>query len=293
MGAEEAGSTVPRRQLGRYLQELREAARLTRQQAARELERSQPTIWRVENGITPSRVIEVEGMCRLYGASPAMTQALVGLAKETKARGWWQAYGDVVPEWLDLYIGLEAAASQIDWYGAELVPGLFQTEGYARALIELDHPDDAAEEIQRRVQLRMGRQAILQRPVGAPVIRVVLSEQVLRRPVGGRRAMAAQVHRLAEVSRLPGVTMRIIPFNRGHHLGMLSGAFEVLRFPVHGNGHESEPPTVYSDKYTGAIYLDKPAEVARYDQVFASIWEAALDEDLSRGLLRNAMEGLR
>jgi transcriptional regulator with XRE-family HTH domain len=289
----QAGSTVPRRQLGRYLHDLRVKAGLTVRAAARELERSEPTLWRIENGHTATRSLDVEQMCRLYGADPEMTTALMALAKETRARGWWQAYGDVVPEWLDLYIGLEAAANRINWYETELVPGLFQTEDYAGALIELDNADKTAEEIALRLQLRMGRQAILRRPIDPPLLRVALRESVLRAPVGGRGVMAAQLGELAEASELPNVSIRIVPFGAGLHPGMLSGSFEILRFPMNGHGEDTEPPTVYVEMFSGALYLDKPAEIARYDQAFGSIWENALDDEASRELLHRAAEELR
>jgi hypothetical protein len=232
-------------------------------------------------------------MCRLYGATADMTKALMALAKETRARGWWQAYGDVVPEWLDLYIGLEAAATRIDWYESELVPGLFQTGDYARALIREHVPDKSDSEIDRRVELRLARQAILRRPVDPPVLRVALREPMLRCPVGGVRVMAGQLDRLAEASELPNVSLRVVPVATGLHSGMLSGPFEILRFPVNGNGEESEPPTVYTDIYTGALYLDKPHEVNRYDQAFGKIWKTALDDEASRELIRESAEGLR
>src|SRR5215469_215781 len=126
MADQMTGSTVPRRQLGRYLRDLRNQAGLTAKAAAQQLERSEPTIWRIETGQTSVRSIDVELMCRLYGASPEMTEALTRLARETKARGWWQAYGDAVPEWFDLYVGLEAAAAPLLWYEQELIPGLLQ-----------------------------------------------------------------------------------------------------------------------------------------------------------------------
>jgi transcriptional regulator with XRE-family HTH domain len=293
MAESQAGSTVPRRQLGRYLRDLRTAAGLTVRAAARQLERSEPTLWRMENGLTSMRSLEVETMCRLYGATGDMTKALMALAKETKARGWWQAYGDVVPEWFDLYVGLEAAASRISWYESELAPGLFQTPDYARALIRFDHPGAENDEINRYVQLRMGRQAILRRPIDPPLLRVVLRESILRCPVGGAAVMAGQLRRLAEASELPNVSLRVVPFAAGLHPGMMSGQFEILRFPVNGGGLETEPPTVYADIYTGAIYLDKPHEVERYDLAFGEIWETALDEDESRELIRQAAEELR
>jgi transcriptional regulator with XRE-family HTH domain len=289
----QAGSTVPRRQLGRYLHDLRVKTGLTARAAARELERSEPTLWRIENGHTATRSLDVEQMCRLYGATADMTKALMALAKETRARGWWQAYGDVVPEWLDLYIGLEAAATRIDWYESELVPGLFQTWDYARALIREHAPDMSDGEIDRRVELRLARQAILRRPVDPPLLRVAFGEPVLRCPVGGARVMAGQLDRLAEASELPNVSLRVVPVAAGLHAGMLSGPFEILRFPVNGNGDESEPPTVYTGIYTGALYLDKPHEVNRYDQAFGKIWKTALDDAAARALLRESAEELR
>jgi transcriptional regulator with XRE-family HTH domain len=292
MAEAQAGSTVPRRQLGRYLRELRGGAGLTVRAAAKELERSEPTLWRIESGLVAVRSLDVEQMCRLYGATEDMTKALMALARETKAKGWWQGYGDVVPEWFDLFVGLEAAANRISWYESALVPGLFQTADYARALIELDHQGASEGEIERWVQLRIGRQAILRRPIDPPVLQVALQESVLRCPVGGRAVMAAQLRHLADASELPNVALRLVPFRAGLHPGMMSGPFGVLRFPVNGGGLESEPPTVYADIYTGAIYLDKPHEVERYDRAFGDIWEASLGVDASRGLLLRAAEEL-
>jgi transcriptional regulator with XRE-family HTH domain len=293
MPEEMAGSTVPRRQLGRYLEELRENAGLNRKDAAKALERSAPTIWRIETGRIAVRSIEVEAMCRLYGASAEMTEVLSGLAKETKARGWWQAYGDAVPDWFDVYVGLEAAATRMSKYESELVPGLFQTEDYARTIIRADHLEEDDAEITRRVELRMARQAILKRPVNPPALEIALRESVLRCPVGGTEIMAAQLDRLAGAAGLPNVSMRVVPFSAGFHLGMLTGGFTLLRVPLNGSGTETEPDTVYSDSFTGAIYLDKPGELARYSRAFAEIWETSLDEDSSRDFISRAAEALR
>jgi transcriptional regulator with XRE-family HTH domain len=125
------GSTVPRRQLGRYLRELRTNARLTVHVAAKALEWSEAKMWRIETGQTSLRSHDVETMCRVYGAPEELKTALMGLAKETKGKGWWHAYGDVIPEGFDLFIGLEEAASSLEEYSPELVPGLFQTPDYA------------------------------------------------------------------------------------------------------------------------------------------------------------------
>jgi len=287
------GSTVPRRQLGRYLRSLRVEAGLTVRAAAKELERSEPTLWRIEAGQVAVRALDVEQMCRLYGAKEDMTKALMALARETKAKGWWQTYGDVVPEWFDLFVGLEAAAVKMDEYEHSVVPGLFQSEGYARTVIAADHQDETPEEIARRVELRLGRQAILKRPVDPPALRVVFRESVLRTPVGGPVVMAGQLDHLAEVSKMPNVSLRIVPASVGYHPGIVTGSFTVLRFPLNGGGQESEPPTIYQEMYTGALYLDKPAEVERFDAAFEAIWDAALDQRSSRNLIGRTAKDMR
>jgi transcriptional regulator with XRE-family HTH domain len=286
------GSTVPRRQLGRYLRDLRNQAGLTVKDAARGLEWSETKIWRIETGQTSLRSFDVEVMCRVYRVQADMTAALMGLAKETKARGWWQAYGDAVPEWFDLYVGLEAAASKLFLYEQDLVPGLFQVPDYARTLIKADHPDESDEDADRRVGLRMARQALVRRTIDPPALQVALNESVLRRPVGGAAVMAAQLRRLAEASDLQNVSLRVVPFAVGYHPGIVSGSFNVLRFPLNGGGQESEPPTVYADLYTGALYLDKPNEIERYAEAFAGIWQHALDEEASREMILEAAEAL-
>jgi transcriptional regulator with XRE-family HTH domain len=287
------GSTVPRRQLGRYLRDLRGGQRITVKTAAEKLEWSETKLWRIETGQTSLRSHDVELMCRIYAAPPDLTQALMGLAKETKARGWWHAFGDVIPEGFDVYIGLEEAAAELAAYQNELVPGLLQTEQYARALISADNPGVDPEEIDRRVRLRMGRQALIRRQTAPHRLTVVLNEAIVRRPVGGTRVMAAQLDALAEAAALPNVDLRVVPFSAGLHAGVMSGPFVILRFPRNGDGMESEPATVYVDGFTGALYLDKPHEVERYANAFGSIRDAALDEPASLGLISKAAEELR
>jgi transcriptional regulator with XRE-family HTH domain len=288
MPDETTGSTVPRRQLGRYLRDLRNSQRLTVRTAAQKLEWSEAKIWRIETGQTSLRSLDVEAMCRIYGATPELTEALMGLAKETKARGWWHSYGDVIPEGFDVYIGLEEATSSFSWYESELIPGLLQTEAYARTLIKADNPGVDEEEIDRRVRLRMARQALLTRVTARPQLQVVLNEATIRRPVGGTEVIAEQLTRLMEASELPNVSLKIMPFGVGLHHGIMSGPFVILRFPLNGDGKETEPPTVYVDGFTGALYLDKPSEIERYAQAFTDIWETALDEGPSRDLIQQA-----
>ena len=293
MPEETTGSTVPRRQLGRYLRDLRNSQRLTVRAAAVRLEWSEAKIWRIETGQVGLRSLDVQAMCQIYGAAPDLTEALMGLAKETKARGWWHSFGDVIPEGFDVYIGLEEAAASITWYESELVPGLLQTERYAHAVIAAGIPGVDGAEIDRRVHVRLERQALLTRVTARPELRIVLNEAILRRPVGGAWVMSDQLSHLLEVSDLPNVELRVIPFSAGLHHGMNSGPFVILRFPLNGDGRASEPPTVFADGFTGELYLDKPREIERYDEAFGGMWSAALDETETRELMERATEELR
>lgn len=282
------GSTVPRRQLGRHLRDLRNRARLTVRAAAHALEWSEAKLWRIETGQTSLRGLDVEAMCRLYGAPPHLTEGLVALAKETKARGWWHSYNDVIRESLDLYLGLEDAAAQLCWYTSELVPGLLQTDDYARVLIRAGLPEVSDEEIERRVRMRLARQALLTRPTAAPLVKVAFNEAVLRRAVGGVKVMADQLQRLIEVVDYPNVSIRVVPFEMGLHHGLVSGPFVMMHFPITGDGREMEPPTVYVDGFTGALYLDKPAEIDRYEVAFDTIWTSAFNEARTVSFLHEA-----
>ncbi|MCE3033546.1 helix-turn-helix transcriptional regulator [Streptomyces sp. CMSTAAHL-2] len=279
------GSTVPRRQLGRNLRDLRNRARLTVRAAATKLEWSEAKMWRIETGQTPLRSLDVQAMCSVYGAPSDLTEALMGLAKETKARGWWHAYGDVIPEGFDVYVGLEEAAESLSLYESDLVHGLLQTDGYAREIIRthIRGIDDA--DLDGRTRLRIERQSLLTRATDPLVLHAVLGEAVLRRPVGGRGVMMQQLAHLVYVSELPNVSIRVAPFAAGMHLGVVTGPFAVLRFPLTGDGVATEPPTVYADGYTGGLYLDKEREVQQYDAAFNDIWEASLDEPASRRLI--------
>ncbi len=293
MPEETTGSTVPRRQLGRYLRDLRNQQRLTVRVAAEKLEWSEAKMWRIETGQTSLRSLDVEAMCRIYGAPPDLAEALMGLAKETKSRGWWHAYGDVIPEGFDLYLGLEAAASRLSWYESELVPGLLQTSGYTRTLIRMDNPHVDDDEIERRVHVRIARQALLTRVTAPPTMEIAVNEAILRRPVGGHATMTGQLYRLAEAAELPNVSLRVVPFSAGLHHGLMSGPFVILRFPLNGDGRDSEPPTVYAEGLTGALYLDKPAEIKRYTMAFEHIWDSAADEKTSKNMIQRASTELQ
>jgi len=289
----DAGSTVPRRQLGRYLRQLREEARVTVKAAADALEWSTPKIWRIESGIVSMRALDVEAMCRAYGAAPDITQALMGLAKETKAKGWWHSYGDAIPHWFELYVGLESAASRLRIYEPELIPGILQTPEYATRVFRVAQPEMPPVEVERGVAVRIGRQALLRRSLPPPPqLEVVLNEVVLRRSIGC--GMAEQLHHLCAVGDLPNVSIRVLPIDAGlHRAAMVGGPFIILDFPASGEGRQPEPSTVYSDGLTGALYLDKPAEVAAFNSVWESTVTASLDEQASADLIAEIARGYR
>lgn len=283
------GSTVPRRTLGRHLRELRNRAGFTVRAAANELGLAESTIWRIEMGHHSVKPAMADGLCRVYGAPAELTQALIALSKETRARGWWHAFGDVIPADFDLYVSMEAAASELSSYESDLVPGLLQTADYARTILTEHRPEEPAEAVERRVHFRTERQALLRREASPPQLRLALSEAVLRRPVGGPATMAGQLRHLLEVSELPHVSIRVTPFAAGLHRGVVSGPFVVLRYPKTSLGTDSEPPTVFVEGYTGSLYLDKDEEVQAYDQAFDRIWGRSLDDEQSRKLIEESV----
>ncbi|MFJ1539922.1 helix-turn-helix domain-containing protein [Micromonospora chalcea] len=292
--AEDIGSTVPRRQLGRLLRQFRNEAGVTLDAAAEALEYSRQKIWRIECGLGSVRVLDVKAMCELYGVSAEMTDAMRGLAAETKSKGWWHAYGDAVPSWFELYVGLESAAAHLRRYDESLIPGLLQTREYALGLF---HPGSrlSMEERERAVEVRMQRQALLTRRLPTPPrLEAVLSEAVLRRPVGGASIMVDQLSHLLGTSELPNVSVRVVPLAAGPHPGAVAGSFVILDFPATKGGRAApEPSVVYSESLTGALYLDKPDELAAYENTWKGVDALALGEAESRDMIKRIIGEMR
>ncbi|GIJ20152.1 helix-turn-helix domain-containing protein [Micromonospora lutea] len=281
---DDPGSTVPRRQLGRYLRELRENAHITVVAAAKELEWSTPRIWRYETGQVPVHPNDVEAMCRVYGATSETIQTMRSLARETKAHGWWHSYGEAIEDWFKLYVGLEAAATRIRKYEADLIPGLLQTVEYMTEVIATDHPQMSGAEQQAKVDVRLRRQRLLARVVPrAPYYDVILNEAVLRRPLRDRSAMVRQLDALVVASRQHNIKVRVLPLAAGLFRSAFTGTFTMLDFPT--DVREPEPTTIYMDGPCGAVYLDKPHEIQTYEEVWRSLHERALDVDESRELI--------
>ncbi len=219
------GSTVPRRQLGRYLRQLREDARITVKLASEQLEWSAPKIWRIEGGATSMRALDVEAMCWLYGATADQTEMLMALARETKSKGWWHSYNDAIPAYFELYVGLESSAERLRQYEPELIPGLLQTEAYATEVFRARDPKRSDEEVQRGVAVRRERQGLLVRKwPTAPRVEVVLNEGVLRRPLRDRVEMVRQLQHIIQIGAQPNVSIRVFPYAAGIHPASMAAA---------------------------------------------------------------------
>lgn len=284
----EIGSTVPRRQLGRYLKQAREQAGISLEAAAAELEWSRAKMYRIEGGQNVVHTHDVIAMCNVYGVSPEQTQVLVALAKESKTRGWWHAYGEVIPGWFELYIGMEAAASRLRHYEPTVVPGLLQTREYAAAVTRAT-TDVSDSQVEQAVALRMERQKVLsRRRPRPPKLEVILDEMVLRRPILDAEAWRDQLQHLITMIE-SGVSLRIIPSHRWPHRVSMAGPFVILDFPSMG-ARPAEPTTVYSEGLTGALYLDRPKEIRPYAEAWDAMGELALSDAESQELVAAIMK---
>jgi DNA-binding XRE family transcriptional regulator len=280
------GPTVQRMLVGARLRRLRTELGLTREEAASSIRASEWKIHRLENGQVGFKERDLVDLLAHYGVSdPAEVAELLTLAREANAPGWWQHYGDVLPQWFRTYVDLESAATLIRTYEGQFVPGLLQTDGYMRAVVGGAHLEDSGEEVGRRVRLRMARQLLLTRE-DPPRLWAVVDEAALRRPVGGRKVMRGQLERLLEATKLPNVTLQILPFDAGAHPAMV-GSFSVLRFP-----DQELPDLVYLEHLTSALYLDKPDEVDQYLHVMESICVRAAAPDQTVELLDQILEQL-
>ena len=281
---EDVGSTVPRRQLGRALRELRTEARITLDGAAGALQCSRQKLWRIEYGLGPIRAADVRALCDLYETTPELTGALVAVAAETKAKGWWHSYGDAIPDWFEPFLALEQAANRHREFADTLVPGLLQTRSYALGRFQ-NRPAVTEEELERLVQVRMQRQELLVRRLPPPPrLEVILTESALLRTVVNAATMADQLRHLLILTERPTVSIRVLPLVAAMHQGAVAGSFVLLDFPP-GKRIEAEPSVVYQESLTGALYLDRPAEYAAYEEVWASLAALALDEGQSKLLI--------
>lgn len=264
--------TVMRILLGVRLRRLREARGISVDEAAFVLRGSASKISRLENGRVSVKDRDIVDLLAFYGVTDeAQRDELRAMTARANSRGWWHDYSDILPGWFEEYIGLEEAATQIRAYEVQLVPGLLQTEDYARAVTLLEYSNP--KEINRRVSLRMTRQAILSRPRPTS-LRVVLDEAALRRPLGGSSVMKAQLKHLIEMSQRSNVTIQVMPFKIGGHPAV-GGPFSVLHFA------ESDlSDVVYLEQLASSQYLDKQDVIDKYLTVMERLCaEAATPAD--------------
>jgi transcriptional regulator with XRE-family HTH domain len=285
------GSTVPRRSLGIALESARKRAGITMQVAADRVGVSVQTIRRVERGEVSTRPSTVEVLCDFYGIDARMRDVLIGLAKESKSRGWWHSYGDVIPRWFELFVSLEQTARRIREYAPQLVPGLLQHSGYMGVVIRTDLPHLDDGDVAARIRLRQERQQLLTRSFPAPPeLEVIISEAVLLSEPSADGVMRQQVWHLLKATELPGVTIRVLPISANPHRSSSTGAWTLMDF-VAENGN-TPPATVYSEDLTGAIYLDKPSEIDVYEAVWAALDGLVLTPDQSIELMSQRLKEL-
>ncbi|MEU6975278.1 MULTISPECIES: helix-turn-helix transcriptional regulator [unclassified Streptomyces] len=287
MSEPRSAPTVGQVVLGRRLQDLRERAGLKREEAAKILRVAPATIRRMETAEVALKIPYVQLLLKAYGITDSEAEGFIALAEEANLPGWWQRFHDVLPGWFSMYVSLEGAASLIRAYEPQFVPGLLQTEDYARAILRSGAVGGSnAEEIDRHVALRMERQSLLTRE-DAPKFWVIMDETVFRRPVGdGPQVMRDQLDRLLEASELPNVTLQIAEFGSGHHPGTY-GPFVLFRFAM-----PELPDMVYSEYLTGAVYLDARPEVASHLEVMDRMAAQAATAQRTKEVLRNLRKEL-
>jgi transcriptional regulator with XRE-family HTH domain len=274
------GSTVRRILLGTQLRRLRESRGITREAAGYSIRASESKISRMELGRVSFKERDVADLLTLYGITDdTERQALLGLVGEANAAGWWHTYMDVLPNWFQTYVGLEESASHIQTFEAQFVHGLLQTEDYIRAVMAHGHQGATQAEIDRRVGLRAQRQKLLFSE-NAPQVVAVMDEGALHRLIGGPGVLRAQLQHLLELSELPNVSVRVLPFDFVGYPGG-GGPFTLLRFP-----DEELPDVGYVEQLTGAMYIDKPEEVEQYRRVMAGLLAGSLPEQATQERLR-------
>jgi hypothetical protein len=275
---------VLRIMLGAQLRRLREQAHITREDAGYHIRASGSKISRMELGRVSFRDRDVADLIDFYGMiEPAERDGLLALVREANAIPWWQKYGDAMPDWFAMYVGLEESASLIRGYDVQYIPGLLQTEEYARAVVQIGVGDVPEAEIERRVALRLGRQKLLANQ-SPPRFWAIVDEAALRRPIGGREVMRVQLQRLITVAEEPNVTLQVMPFRFGGHVAE-GGTFTILRF-----ADPEMSDIVYLEQLTSAQYLDKPDDLDRYAAVMERLSVTAASPERTQEIIAEMLK---
>ncbi|WP_131097551.1 helix-turn-helix domain-containing protein [Streptomonospora litoralis] len=272
--------------LGSELRKYREARGMSRGEAGHYIRGSESKISRMELGRVGFKVRDVEDLLKLYGVTDKdQVQTMVRLARDSKKPGWWQEYGDALPNWFQVYVGLEEAATRIRVYEAQFVPGMLQTEEYARAVIAAGRPiaDPKAED---RVAVRMRRQRHIEGDGGCKLW-AIIDEAAVRRPVGGPDVMRGQLERLIKLNERANITLQIIPFSAGAHAAE-AGSFTILRYPDFGLSD-----IIYLEQLTGSMCLDRRPEIDAYTMAMERLSVIAQPPDRTKDILRSMIDDLQ
>jgi transcriptional regulator with XRE-family HTH domain len=279
---------VRTRRLAAELRRLREAAGLTLAEAGAQLECSASKISRIENGQVRVTARDVRDLLRVYGVPAGQQASLIQLARAARAarqHGWWQAYGSTIEPHLATYLGLEHAASEIRIYRVSRIPGLLQTDGYARSYFSAERPGSSHPGTEQSVALLTERQR--QAAIGPPGLHVVLGEAALRQQPGDPGVLRGQLEHLTTLSTRPRTTIQVLPFtSRGFHL-TIDGNFTIMGFP-----HPADPDLVCIGYPTGLLWIEDAAETGQYSTLFTRLQAAALPAEDSRAFLTSLLETL-
>jgi transcriptional regulator with XRE-family HTH domain len=271
--------TARHRRLMAELNRLRQSSGLSRVEVAERIGSTDTTVWRYETGLTRPKPSDVSALTDVYGVTGEARDSLIQMAVEARRRGWWHQHRQRFKPGFDSYIGLEAEASLVRSYEPLVVPGLMQTEPYARAVIQATSMVHDPSEVEEQVSVRISRQRLLHGP-GDPIQLVaVLDEAVIRRQIGSREIMSEQLEHLIDLSRLPNVEIRVLPFSAGAHAAM-DGKFCLLSFP-----EPEDPDLLYLEQAASGHVPDDPEEVRRYTSMFGSLSALALGTEASTAFI--------
>lgn len=276
------GPGVRRRVVGKRLRKLREQQELTTTEVARKLQIAQPTLTRIEGGRTPISPQHVSRLCAVYAPGEAETDRLIRLAEQSRERGWWESYSDVIHDWFEIFASLESDVDQILLYESEFVPGIFRTPGYLRAVYSAVNPDADENAVNRQADLILARQLRL----SEHKITALINEAAVHRMVGGQSVMLDQLHHLINLIEQKSVDIRIVPFSAGAHAAM-KGPFSLLKFP-----DAEEIDLVYVENERSGMYFERAEDLLRYTDIFSRTREVALDPGESAALFGKIAQDL-
>lgn len=277
--------TLRMRRLASELRKLRESAELSREDVSEATRINASTLYRIESAQTRPQIRTLHTLCDLYRVGSGDREELLALTKNSGQQGWLETYPSELPAQYTNYILFESEARTVRNYESLFVPGLLQTEDYARAVIRGTLPLATDEQVQDRVRARLQRQELLHKP--EPLrLRVVVDEAVLRRVVGGKHVMREQLLHLVTMSRLPHVELQAIQFESGAHPGM-PGSFALIDFP-----DLADPAVVYIDSMAGDLFLEGEVEVDRYSLIMEQLVSVALSPEQSRRLVEDLAAGM-